>query len=150
MKRAMVIFESMFGNTREIADAVAEGLSSSLSTVILEVGAAPAVLPDDVDLIVVGGPTHAFGLSRPGTRENAIRQAGGRVVSEGYRVARVARGARANQRERGGRYVRYADRQATCPGLGRPGGGEASPETRIPGRRGLGELLRDGNDWTAR
>jgi len=83
MRRALVVFESMFGNTQEIAEAVAEGLSSSLPTVILEVGAAPAVLPDDVDLLLVGGPTHAFGLSRPGTRENARRQTGGRVVSEG-------------------------------------------------------------------
>ena len=83
MRRALVVFESMFGNTQEIADAVAEGLSSSLPTVILEVGTAPAVLPDDVDLLLVGGPTHAFGLSRPGTREDASRQAGGRVVSEG-------------------------------------------------------------------
>ncbi len=83
MRRALVVFESMFGNTQQIAGAVAKGLSSSLPTVILEVGAAPTVLPDDVDLLLVGGPTHAFGLSRTGTRENAIRQAGGRVVSEG-------------------------------------------------------------------
>lgn len=81
MKHALVLFESMFGNTQEIAEAVAEGLSSSLPTVILEVGTAPAALPDDVDLLLVGGPTHAFGLSRPGTREDASRQAGGQVVS---------------------------------------------------------------------
>jgi hypothetical protein len=30
-----------------------------------------------VDLLVVGGPTHAFGLSRPATREAAARQAAG-------------------------------------------------------------------------
>ena len=83
MRRALVVFESMFGNTRDIADAVAEGLSSSLPTASLEVGTAPSLLPDDVDLLLVGGPTHAFGLSRPGTRADAIRQAGEHVVSGG-------------------------------------------------------------------
>ena len=27
-----------------------------------------------MDLLVVGAPTHAFSLSRPGTREEAVRQ----------------------------------------------------------------------------
>jgi hypothetical protein len=81
--RALVVFESMFGNTQKIAEAVREGLSSSVPTVILEVGTAPHVLPDDVELLVVGGPTHAFGMSRPGTREDATRQGGGHIVSAG-------------------------------------------------------------------
>jgi hypothetical protein len=82
MTRALVVFESMFGNTQHIADAVKEGLSSYVPADILEVGTAPGVLPDGVGLIVVGGPTHAFGMSRPRTRGDASRQAGGRVVSE--------------------------------------------------------------------
>ncbi|HEX5937910.1 MAG TPA: flavodoxin domain-containing protein [Actinomycetota bacterium] len=81
MRRALVVFESMFGNTQTIAEAVAEGLSSRIPTDLLEVGAASDVLTD-VDLLVVGGPTHAFGMSRPRTREDATRQAGGHVVSE--------------------------------------------------------------------
>jgi hypothetical protein len=82
MARALVVFESMFGNTQKVAEAVAEGLSSRMPTDLLEVGTAPDVLADDVDLLVVGGPTHAFGMSRPRTREDATRQAGGHVVSE--------------------------------------------------------------------
>jgi hypothetical protein len=82
MTRALVVFESMFGNTQDIADAVKEGLSSYVAADILEVGTAPDVFPDDVDLIVVGGPTHAFGMSRHRTREDASRQVGGRIVSE--------------------------------------------------------------------
>ena len=81
MRHALVVFESMFGNTQTIAEAVLKGLSSHIPTVILEVGSAPAVLADDVELLVVGGPTHAFGMSRPRTREDATRQAGGHVVS---------------------------------------------------------------------
>lgn len=83
MTRALVVFESMFGNTQKIAEAVTEGLSVHMPTDILEVGTVPGLLGDDVELLVVGGPTHAFGLSRPGTREDATRQAGGHVVSGG-------------------------------------------------------------------
>ena len=82
MTRALVVFESMFGNTQQIAEAVKEGLSTHVPADILEVGTAPDVIPAEVDLIVVGGPTHAFGMSRPRTREDATRQAGGHVVSE--------------------------------------------------------------------
>ena len=82
MRRALVVFESMFGNTQTIAEAVAQGLSSRIPTDLSEVGGASDVLADDVELLVAGGPTHAFGMSRPRTREDATRQAGGHVVSE--------------------------------------------------------------------
>ena len=83
MTRALVVFESMFGNTQQIAEAVKEGLSTSVPTDILEVGTAPGVIPEGVGMIIVGGPTHAFGMSRPKTRQDATRQAGGHVVSGG-------------------------------------------------------------------
>jgi hypothetical protein len=81
--RALVVYESMFGNTETIAKAVGDGLSSHLRVDVVEVGAAPGVIGDDVDLLVVGGPTHAFGLSRPGTRADAAKQAADGVVSAG-------------------------------------------------------------------
>jgi hypothetical protein len=81
--RALVVFESMFGNTRAIADAVADGMASRMGVDVVEVGAAPAVIGDDVGLLVVGGPTHAFGMSRPDTRQSAVQQAPGPVVSAG-------------------------------------------------------------------
>ncbi|HMT49888.1 MAG TPA: hypothetical protein PKC36_07055 [Dietzia sp.] len=34
-----------------------------------------------MDLLVVGAPTHAFGLSREGTREDAHRRGGGLITS---------------------------------------------------------------------
>lgn len=79
--KALVVFESMFGNTQMVAKALAQGLSASMSVDVVEVGTAPAVLPDDVRLLVVGGPTHAFGLSRPTTRQDAAAQAEGPLVS---------------------------------------------------------------------
>jgi len=61
MERALVIFESMFGNTRKIAEAMADGLTSRFVTDLIEVGLAPTRIAEDVSLVVVGGPTHAFG-----------------------------------------------------------------------------------------
>jgi hypothetical protein len=83
MERALVIFESMFGNTRTVAEAVAEGLSSRFETDLSEVSLASTRITDDVVLLVVGGPTHAFGLTRPRTREDAAKQADGPLVSSG-------------------------------------------------------------------
>ena len=79
--RALVVYESMFGCTRDVARAVAEGLAAEAQVEVVEVGLAPAEVPPDVELVVVGGPTHAFSMSRPGTREDAARQGGGAVVS---------------------------------------------------------------------
>jgi hypothetical protein len=81
--RARVVFESMFGNTQLIAQAVKEGLAESMQVDLEEVATAAPVVADDVDLLVVGGPTHAFGMSRGRTRESAADQAVGGVVSGG-------------------------------------------------------------------
>ena len=71
----MVVFESMFGNTEQVARAVADGLEAEgVPTAVVEVSVAPAALPPSVDLLVVGAPTHAFSLSRPKTRTEAVRQ----------------------------------------------------------------------------
>ncbi len=78
--RALVVYESMFGNTREVAAAVAEGLQRHLDADLVEVSQAPAEVHDDISLLVVGGPTHAFGLSRPRTRQSVADQATGEVT----------------------------------------------------------------------
>jgi flavodoxin len=79
--RALVIYESMFGNTREVASAVARGLSTRMAVDLYEVGSAPDEIDDGVDLVVAGGPTHAFSMSRPNTRQSAVDQADTPVVS---------------------------------------------------------------------
>jgi hypothetical protein len=86
MTRALVVYESMFGNTQTIAQTIAEGLSSVGTVDLVEVGAAPTSVPGDIDLLVVGAPTHAFGLSRPGTRKSAADQAVDGIVSTGIGV----------------------------------------------------------------
>ncbi|MET8148590.1 flavodoxin family protein [Actinoplanes sp. NPDC049668] len=72
--KALIVYESMFGNTEKIARAVAEGLGDAFDVVVADVSGRPA--PVDVDLLVAGAPTHAFGMSRPGTRADAARQDG--------------------------------------------------------------------------
>lgn len=79
--RALVVFESMFGNTREVAAAVADGLNAHMDVDLVEVGDAPTEIGDGISLLVVGGPTHAFGMSRPRTRQGAVDQATGPVIS---------------------------------------------------------------------
>lgn len=78
--RALVVVESMWGNTRAVAEAVARGLGAD-STVI-DVSQAPSTLPTDVGLLVVGGPTHAFSMSRTATRHDAVER-GARGGGEG-------------------------------------------------------------------
>ena len=84
--QVLVVFESIFGNTEAIARAVGSGLATKLETEVHEVGVAPRVLVEPTELLVVGGPTHAFGMSRLGTREAGAREAGDRLVSQGIGV----------------------------------------------------------------
>ena len=56
--RAIVVYESVYGNTRAIAEAIADGLG------------APAITTEEApadaggaDLLVVGGPTHVHGVA---------------------------------------------------------------------------------------
>ena len=69
--RALVVYESMYGDAQTIAAAIAEGLSSHLDVSMCEVGSAPSPVPTDIALLVVGGPTHAMTLSRSSTRRGA-------------------------------------------------------------------------------
>ncbi len=81
--RALVVYESMFGNTRAVALAIADGIGTKMPVEAVEVGAAPTSLPPDVGLLVVGGPTHVHGMSTPRTRANAAERSGGELVSKG-------------------------------------------------------------------
>jgi hypothetical protein len=57
MMDAIVVYESVFGNTRAVAEAVAERLGS----VPVMPAREAAKRRDSVDLLVVGGPTHTHG-----------------------------------------------------------------------------------------
>lgn len=67
---ALVVYETMFGNTRQVAEAIARGLTGEVT--VSDVVHAPRQVPNDVDLVVAGGPTHAFSMSRESTRGDAV------------------------------------------------------------------------------
>ena len=68
--RAAIVYESMFGNPRRVAEAIADGLGDAVRVTVLRVKDAPEAFPD-IDLLLVGAPTHVHGLSRPSTRTEA-------------------------------------------------------------------------------
>ena len=73
--RTVIVYESMFGNTRTIATAIAEGLSSAGEVSVVPVSRASQDLIGQADLVVVGGPTHMHGMSHPNSRNGAIEAA---------------------------------------------------------------------------
>ena len=81
---AVVVYESAWGNTRAVAQAVGEGLGERLRTELIDVSFAPPAHELDVEILVVGGPTHAMGMSRPSTREDAAAR-GGQALRQGLR-----------------------------------------------------------------
>lgn len=89
---ALVVYETSFGNTEAVARAIADGIAQHMPVRIVSVADATPEASDDETLVVVGGPTHAFGMSREGTRREA-QERGGRTsgVEEGVRewVARL-------------------------------------------------------------
>jgi hypothetical protein len=71
----VVVYESMYGNTHLVADAIGAGLGTAFDVGVVSVSDAdPAVLAG-ADLVVVGGPTHAHGMSRAATRKAAVEAA---------------------------------------------------------------------------
>jgi flavodoxin len=69
---AVVVYESMFGATRQVAEALARGLGRHTEVTVLNVNEAGHEFPV-ADLVLVGAPTHVHGLSSPSTREEAVR-----------------------------------------------------------------------------
>ncbi|MET3768350.1 hypothetical protein ABIB15_001030 [Marisediminicola sp. UYEF4] len=68
---ALVVYESLWGNTEQIARAVAAELATKMDVEVVEADTAPVSL-EGIDLLLVGGPTHAFSMSRSTTRESAV------------------------------------------------------------------------------
>jgi hypothetical protein len=76
--RAVVVYESMFGNTRHIADAIATGLVTGVEGCVVSVDPvadAKNTRIKEADLVVVGGPTHVHGMTRASTRQGAAKMA---------------------------------------------------------------------------
>jgi Flavodoxin len=72
--RALVVYESMYGNTHVVASNIADGLRATHEVTVVPVAEATGELVAAADLLVVGGPTHLHGMSSTSSRQKA-RQA---------------------------------------------------------------------------
>jgi hypothetical protein len=70
--RAVVVYESMYGNSRKVATAIADGLRPSMEVTVVPTKSADRQVIAGADLLVVGGPTHVHARSRPSTRKAAV------------------------------------------------------------------------------
>jgi flavodoxin len=61
--KAVVIYDSKFGNTEHIARAIAEKLGAGDPVAVVAASAASKYDLSEIDLLVVGGPTQGHGLS---------------------------------------------------------------------------------------
>jgi hypothetical protein len=73
--RVIIIYESMYGNTRQIAHAIGVGLERDNQVTVVPVAQAGRELLAEADLVVTGGPTHVHGMSRPNSRREAVQAA---------------------------------------------------------------------------
>lgn len=81
--KALVLYDSQFGNTEKIAQAIGDALSVVAETTLLRASAATRLALSSYDLIIVGSPTQRFnatetvaalleGLSLPNARAAAF------------------------------------------------------------------------------
>lgn len=96
----VVVFESLMGNTRRVAETIAEGIRATRPEIEVRCGTVSEADADAAaaDLLVVGAPTHFFVLPSPRSRRLWTRGCGGSSV----------RGSafRGRSRSRSGRYRR--------------------------------------------
>ena len=71
----LVVYESMYGNTHAIADAIADGAREGGADATVQPVSAASADPQDADLLVVGGPTHMHGLTSKFSRHMAAESA---------------------------------------------------------------------------
>ena len=71
-----VVYESMFGTTHEVADAIAQGVTAAAPEAHVQCLSVGDADPDQVaaaDLLVVGGPTHMHGMTSGMSRKMAVQ-----------------------------------------------------------------------------
>ena len=93
--KALIVYESMFGATRTIAEAIGEGLGPAAQVRLVRAADATAQVTGEelegIDLLIVGCPTHAWSMPRAGTRKGTpgyvSKSGGGLTLEPGADVA---------------------------------------------------------------
>jgi hypothetical protein len=74
--KALVVYESMYGNTHEVAEHIAVGLrTAGVAVDVVQVNECLEEAVRDSDLVVVGGPTHVHTMAGPRSRKAAVEKA---------------------------------------------------------------------------
>lgn len=73
--KIVIVFESMFANTRQIAEAIADGARDPALVSVVNVNDITLPVLENANIVIVGAPTHAHTLSRPATRAEAVKEA---------------------------------------------------------------------------
>ncbi|MEE2033720.1 flavodoxin family protein [Rhodococcus chondri] len=73
--QVLVVYESMYGNTRHVAEAIAKGIEAGATVKVVAAADAKNENLATYDLVVAGGPTHVHGMSRASTRHGAVEAA---------------------------------------------------------------------------
>jgi menaquinone-dependent protoporphyrinogen IX oxidase len=118
--RALVIYDSIYGNTEKIAQAIASVLGERATVNLAKVGQDEPVDWSEFELVVMGGPIHRVNLSAAMKAllkeipKRALRGANVAVFETCYRNPRWQRGAAARKlarkaRKFGGRLVAPAE-----------------------------------------
>jgi hypothetical protein len=72
----VVVYESLFGNTRLVAEAIADGIQTANPAARISVARTDATKLAEVDdacLLVVGGPTHMRRMTSPRSRQQGLQ-----------------------------------------------------------------------------
>jgi len=69
----VMVYESMFGNTKTIAEAITERLDEAGDVAVGTADELPPEMVKAAGLLVVGGPTHAHGMARTDARQTVAR-----------------------------------------------------------------------------
>jgi hypothetical protein len=88
--RALVVYESMYGNTQVIAGNIADGLRGDYEVTLVPAAEATWDMVADADLLVAGAPTHMHGLPTASSRRMAAQAAA--KEGSGLRMAAGAGG----------------------------------------------------------
>jgi hypothetical protein len=73
--KTVIVYESMYGNTRLVAERIGEVAQRVGEVDVVPVTSATPRVADGADLVIVGGPTHIHGMSRASTRRGAATAA---------------------------------------------------------------------------
>jgi hypothetical protein len=146
----VVLFESLFGNTREVAEAIADGARTADPTAevaCVRVAEADQEKVRAADLLVVGGPTHIRGMTSGLSRKMGLSAEEKKDEAESTRSSQAPRvrefGTGSPTRRRRPRAVRpRPSTLAATPGwrvephTGSPAGCATTGTTWSPSRRG--------------